>query len=725
MVSRADNHRKQSSVNGTEDEQDAMKYDRSTGGSTGASDAAMDHSNSDAETTTETPSCSSSSAFEERSRPLACVLTTSNRNDSAGDLPSLDNLDDDDDEESQKRRRRSRRSGLRYVGYVVVLWLAEFLLMVVLKNIGVIEPEFRLNEAVRQNFPQLELLEQEVRSRWNESSALSYITQEKKRPGFHLAQQGATAHYPVVMVPGFVTSGLEVWGGKPCARKFFRQRLWAAVGGATSFLMDRDCWKEHMMLDAMTGGDPEGIRLRAASGFDAADYFLGNYWVWGKLIENLADVGYTPSTMAMEPYDWRLAFPVLEERDGYLSRLRSRIEDMHHTTGKKVVLTTHSMGALLVHYFFAWVTTPKRRGGGGGGKRWVDEHIHSFINIAGSHLGVPKASTALLSGEMSDTVMMGTIGTMVEQFFGRRHRRELWSTWGALWAMLPKGGNAVWGAGTDLGCPTDEVNEADLFCSATDAPLLVMPDSDGECRDEESINPPRPTEFLSRKRHELEDILDHLIDMEGPKKAVSRLYSLYGKEKSSHRTWHDPSRTPLPYAPNMHVYCMYGTGIETERAYYYRPNLGDSVDPNGDSFTNPLEPPVILDSSVNREELRVKHGVRYADGDGSVPLVSLGYLCADAWTRKDSGLNPSSAQITTREYRHQAEFTVDDPMRSGPRSAEHVDILGNVDMMEDLLRVATDFHVEEVQENRITSDIQRIASEINKRGGVGHRKRRT
>ena len=40
------------------------------------------------------------------------------------------------------------------------------------------------------------------------------------------------------------------------------------------------------------GLDPEGIKLRAALGLEAADYFLGGYWVWGKVIENLAFVGY-------------------------------------------------------------------------------------------------------------------------------------------------------------------------------------------------------------------------------------------------------------------------------------------------------------------------------------------------------------------------------------------------------------------------------------------------
>lgn len=68
-----------------------------------------------------------------------------------------------------------------------------------------------------------------------------------------------------------------------------------------------------------------------------------------------------------------------------------------------------------------WVeSNPDENGfGGGAGADWVDEHIESWINVAGSilgelesalapggadHAGVAKAMTAFLSGEMRDTV---------------------------------------------------------------------------------------------------------------------------------------------------------------------------------------------------------------------------------------------------------------------------------------------------------------------------------
>lgn len=165
--------------------------------------------------------------------------------------------------------KQKRRSPFRYFVYALLLWMLEFGTALLLKRFGI---QLEFNETVVQN-----VFEQQL-GRFNESMprAISYLTQEKKRPGFQLAAEGASHHYPVVLVHGFVTSGLEVWAGKACARQHFRQRFWAALYGARSFLSDRDCWKEHMQLDPETGLDPPGIRLRAASGFEAVDYFMAN-----------------------------------------------------------------------------------------------------------------------------------------------------------------------------------------------------------------------------------------------------------------------------------------------------------------------------------------------------------------------------------------------------------------------------------------------------------------
>ena len=47
-----------------------------------------------------------------------------------------------------------------------------------------------------------------------------------------------------------------------------------------------------------------------------------------KIIENLAVVNYDTNNLYLAPYDWRLSFWNLEERDGYFSKLKSTIEQL-------------------------------------------------------------------------------------------------------------------------------------------------------------------------------------------------------------------------------------------------------------------------------------------------------------------------------------------------------------------------------------------------------------
>ena len=643
-------------------------------------------------------------------------------------------------EDDEKRGGLSLSSPIKYVVYSMAAWVAALVLVICLERAGVTESvtDIRFEEFL-------------VKTGWSTFNASSYAPQERLRPGYLLAQQGARAKYPVVMVPGFVTSGLELWQGKKCAQKYFRQRMWGGINTARQFFTETACWREHLALDPFTGMDPEDIRIRAAQGFEAADYFMANYWVWGKLIENLADIGYDASQMVMESYDWRLAFPLVEKRDGYFTRLRHSIEVMHSTNGRKVVIAAHSMGSQLLIYFFTWVTTDEKDGGGGGGPDWVDKHVHAFINIAGPMLGVPKAAPALLSGEMRDTSrFIGVFGSMTEQFFGRRLRKDLWLTWGSLWAMLPKGGNAIWGVGADM-CNMTSPCEG-LWCKGSPnastssvVPLLQLTDSiesssNGTCERKDAYlcksgeGDSKQTRFLSnqidefsrRTNHSVEETLDFLRKWgggHGSSLANTRYYSFDRKEEPSPRTWSDPSRTPLPHAPKMKIYCLYGVGLKTERAYFYKRtavNLEDDVKMCNNSH---FDPPLLMNTSVDDEEHDVEHGVKFSDGDGSVPLLSLGYMCVDAWQREE--LNPSGSKVITREYSNKQEFSVDDPMRGGPQSADHVDILGNVDMTEDFLRIVSDFGAKNIK-SHIVSDIENIAERIDSspNGGLFPSKKR-
>lgn len=60
--------------------------------------------------------------------------------------------------------------------------------------------------------------------------------QATEPPGARLSRHGLTALHPVVLVPGIVTGGLELWEGRPCSDGLFRQRLW---GGSFTEIFKR------------------------------------------------------------------------------------------------------------------------------------------------------------------------------------------------------------------------------------------------------------------------------------------------------------------------------------------------------------------------------------------------------------------------------------------------------------------------------------------------------
>ena len=109
--------------------------------------------------------------------------------------------------------------------------------------------------------------------------------------GLHLQAQGIKAHHPVIMVPGVISTGLESWSTGEKSRQYFRKRLWGSWSMMKALVMDQATWKRHIMLDKETGLDPPDIKLRAAQGFDATDFFITGYWIWNKILENLATIG--------------------------------------------------------------------------------------------------------------------------------------------------------------------------------------------------------------------------------------------------------------------------------------------------------------------------------------------------------------------------------------------------------------------------------------------------
>ncbi|KIW28718.1 uncharacterized protein PV07_08356 [Cladophialophora immunda] len=503
--------------------------------------------------------------------------------------------------------------------------------------------------------------------------------------GLHLLSQGVKAHHPVIMVPGVISTGLESWSTGEKSRQYFRKRLWGSWSMMRALVMDQAAWKRHIMLDKDTGLDPPDIKLRAAQGFDATDFFITGYWIWNKILENLATIGYDPTNAFTASYDWRLSYANLEHRDQYFTRLKNYIEVAQMTTGKKVVLVSHSMGSQVLFYFMKWV---EHKDHGKGGPHWVNNHIDSWINISGCMLGTAKDIPALLSGEMKDTAQLNAFAVYgLEKFLSKEDRAEIFRAMPGISSMLPKGGDVVWGNAT---------------WAPDDLPPPIQNKTHGTFI---SFKPRGNLTDTIRQNLTMTQAFDYLMDIAEPWYAeqVKHSYS-HGvahskaeveRNENNPLTWMNPLEARLPHAPDMKIFCFYGIGKPTERSYFYKEH-GQPL--NG--YIN-----ISIDTSVNSPNGRlqqvgsVDHGVVFGEGDGTVNLLSTGYMCAKGW-REIKRYNPANIKITTFEMPHEPDrFSP----RGGPNTGDHVDILGRSSLNDLILRVAggKGENIEENYESRI------------------------
>ncbi|KZZ88997.1 Lecithin:cholesterol/phospholipid:diacylglycerol acyltransferase [Moelleriella libera RCEF 2490] len=493
--------------------------------------------------------------------------------------------------------------------------------------------------------------------------------------GLKARAEGLHAHHPVIMIPGVISTGLESWGTANTSRPYFRKRLWGSWTMMRALVLDKELWKKHIMLDKKSGLDPPGVKLRAAQGFDATDFFITGYWIWNKIFENLATIGYDPTNSYTAAYDWRLSYANLEVRDRYFSRLKSYIESAVDVDGEKVVLASHSMGSQVVFYFFHWVQSDS---GGRGGPDWVDRHIGSWINISGCMLGAIKDLTAVLSGEMRDTAQLNAFAMYgLEKFLSKEERAEIFRAMPGLSSMLPIGGNAVWG---DLDwAPDDRPHQNFSYGSVLNfkaAANWTTPDK--------NMTVEGSLQYLLNTT---EDWYQDQIRQSYSHGVAQTAAEVEANEKDA-KKWINPLETRLPNAPNMKIYCFYGVGKPTERAYFYR-----APDQPATTKLN-----ITIDTGLI--EGAVDHGVVMGEGDGTVNLLSTGYMCNRGWHMKR--YNPGSSRITVVEMPHEPERF--NP-RGGPKTADHVDILGRQNLNELILRIAagkgdtiTDYIVSNIRE---------------------------
>ncbi|KAG0883980.1 hypothetical protein G6F15_005495 [Rhizopus arrhizus] len=118
-----------------------------------------------------------------------------------------------------------------------------------------------------------------------------------------------------------------------------------------------------------------------------------------------------------------------------------------------------------------------------------------------------------------------------------------------------------------------------------------------------------------------------------------------------------------------------------------------------------------IDASVSDPIQRIETGIRFSDGDGTVPLLSLGYMCTPSggWTKHATLYNPGQSPVILREYQHEVSTSKLD-VRGGYKAADHIDILGNWEMTLDVLLIVSG-KAENVTE-RIYSTIEEHAKKV-------------
>lgn len=156
----------------------------------------------------------------------------------------------------------------------------------------------------------------------------------------------------------------------------------------------RSVWLRHMMLQDDLKSEHSNVKVRPIPGLEGVNYlypsFLTNMvtYVFGPLIQFLVQEGGYVANVDLQaaPWDWRIPPCQLEARDQYFTKTLLQIEEIYHLCGsdKPIVVLGHSLGSKVAHYLLKFALQHK-------GQAWIDRHIYSYMPVSGTHIGVPKA----------------------------------------------------------------------------------------------------------------------------------------------------------------------------------------------------------------------------------------------------------------------------------------------------------------------------------------------
>lgn len=243
------------------------------------------------------------------------------------------------------------------------------------------------------------------------------------------------------MIPGFASTVLKV--EESFESTWVNERIWLSFKKISSSKFSasnsidlpnlnvhgndfENKWLRHMSLSSDCFSDPSQIKVRPAKGKEGVAYITPGLftnsltYIFGPLIDQLEELGYTEKNLGYAPYDWRIPFYYMEARDCYFSQLAKSIEEMVKVNQKPVVLLAHSMGNKVIHYFLQKMKVEK-------GQDWLDYHIHTLFSVGAPWLGAHKTLRALTLGERFG----------LDPFLTEEEAKQLTRTFGGFLALLP------------------------------------------------------------------------------------------------------------------------------------------------------------------------------------------------------------------------------------------------------------------------------------------------
>ena len=248
-------------------------------------------------------------------------------------------------------------------------------------------------------------------------------------------------------------------------------------------------------------------------------------------------------------------------------------------------------------------------------------------------LGAAKGLPAVLTGEMKDTAQLNAFAVYgLEKFLSRHERADLFRAMPGISSILPIGGNLIWG---DLTSAADDRPGQNI----TYGRFLNHRQRTGNNSlqvDTKSLTVEESYQYLLEKS---EDWYRKMVT-ENYSIGVAHTRAVVESNQRIPRKWINPLESRLPHAPSLKIYCIYGVGKPTERAYYYREERSPIA------WVNQT-----IDTGLNESD--IDHGVVMGEGDGTVNLLSMGYMCTKGW--KISRYNPAGVKIKTVEMPHEPE----------------------------------------------------------------------